>query len=126
MASFQMRSSEEVGWRVFEAAVAFLAGLFCFFMGALHHTSSPEIPIPQYGFHLPDQEPAKGISEGRPPYCICLQKENGMWKWLVYKHGDDTHPIGGGATESYLLSRNLSLTYVDEDRKVCRGLTGSR
>jgi hypothetical protein len=76
-----------------------------------------EVPVLQGGFYLPNQAPLGVISECRPPYCIIIRKDNGRWFWLVYKHGDSPGMLRGGITETYSLSRNISLVCVADDKK---------
>ena len=73
--------------------------------------------IKDSGFHFPDQEPANYISEEKPPYYICIYRENSHWRWVIYKHEKRGVAVGGGSTESYLLSKNVALRCVIEDRE---------
>lgn len=103
-----------------------ILGLFCFSAGAsVARVCLPTTVANNRGFHFPEVEPARGISEGKPPYCISLYKDRGLWRWIVYKHDPDEKTIGGGATESYNLSRDIAVVLVDEDKKSCRELIDS-
>jgi hypothetical protein len=106
---------------------ALIAGWFCFIAGVLITEVKARRPVSSsMGFHFPDGAPDRGISEGNPPYCVTIYKEKGFWRWIVYKHDPDGRTIGGGATESYSLSRDIALTFVGEDKRVCQEPIGSR
>jgi hypothetical protein len=97
-----------------------IVGLSCFLAGSsATGIYSPKVVVSSMGFHFPETAPVRGISEGKPPYCISLYKDNGLWRWIVYKHDPEERTIGGGATESYNLSRDIAVVLVDEDKKSC-------